>query len=297
MGQASRKEKCCTLELRSEAAASNLHKHSSDLLKREKNCSCRKVYPISPNGRDSKNTFENQIQKPKLLTSNGRSRSSSSLSAPSMQHILMNGRSRALPTYSSKKPVHYCLKDLETEFHRVLSEPVVKPVLKRPDVIRIKTNSVGTQDQQSADPCTLLSRPTSQRICNTKASDDTSCISCVSSFDSVHSDYESRNYKSIKVRLQYGTTDERIENTQSNSRSNWLNEYSCHSDSVLVQIRRVENTIDTEESSFSSFFCKKKDSRLKAWLKRIRRKIKFVGCSNDNKNGEVYIRRCTGHLS
>jgi len=304
----SKKDPVSTSEVRNEPFP-NFQDNSLINLQYDRKRSRSTIYPNSSYDSGSKNAFRNQMQPPKLVSTNGRSWSGSSRSKSEVlaKHRVFppthtNGVSRCPPTISINKSVHSSLNDLETEFHRVLSEPVTKTPLRRPDVILIKSKSVGT-NPQSAEPLTPLSPLESKSTTSHDTLyiyDTRDDIHRLLPHNSGHSDYECRDDQSVEIQLLSYTTNEQIKIPKCNRYSDWLNDF-MHSDSVLIEIQRAENTVnniykvEADERSFSSFFCKKKKRHLKKWPTSIHRQIGSFGRRESNKG--VHILRSTGILT
>lgn len=307
MGQTNVKEgTTCTPEAKGETLPNTDVVHTCDKKRSPKGA----IHPSPPSSVEfgSKDAVPNQIPKPKALCINGRSRSYSR--RPSLG--LSGSRHASTPVVSN---VPSTLREVETEFHRVLSVPVRSPVLQRPDVIRHKSSSVGSINRSSTDLNKASSLVRSQlsycttsfdtpygnnnKIC--EARDETFRIV---DLDAARHDCDSRDDQIIEMEWSPDQRREQIENPLRNSHRDGADESGMNSDSVVTQIKKSGNAIGetdevgNEEESFSSFFKKKKKSRFKRWLESIRRKIGAIGlCRSHRDNEGVRIQRSSGHLT
>lgn len=226
MGQSNRKEVTCT------SGIDNCTLPDTDVIPTcDMMWSSAAVHPISSIDFDSTDVAPNQIQKPKSLSINGRSRSNSSKTS-----LRLSGSHHTLTpavTNSGKNPS--TLNDLEIEFHRVLSDPVVKPVLQRPDTIRSKSSSVGTLKQSYTDQSRPLSPLRSQlsyhansfetpygnshKICDTRDNSRR-----IVSLHSARIEFESRD-----------DSNEQVENPLDNNHRDRFDDSCAHSDSSILK--------------------------------------------------------------
>jgi len=286
---------------------SNLHTnpatfHTCD---RERGSSAvhRAIHPVSSSSSDLNPVFRNQIQKPKPLGTNGRSWSNPSKTSSG---ISVSHHRSPLPSPSTKT-LHNSLSDLEIEFNRRLSDPVRKPVFRTPDVIQSKSRSFSAGKPSSTDPLTSSSPLGSELTYYTTSNDtpygnnhnvyeewDDTNRSLSQSFTC--SDYELKDDKSVERQWSSDNSKEEVRNPLYNNHDR-VDGYGAHSGSSTVKLHRLDDSIgdDKTEASFSSFFVKKKESRLRRWFKCMRRRINFFDFGDNNKG--VKIQRSGGRLT